>query len=81
MKQMQTNLYVHDRKWCDYVSVSLGDDKEGELPDEYKVVILRVYRDEDLINQIQTAVKAFHIDVQKTINKIKESTKWANPNQ
>lgn len=72
MKQMQTNLYVFDRKWCDYVSVSLGDEDEGELPDEYKVKIVRVYRDEKMIEEIRSEVKKFHDDKQKIINILNE---------
>lgn len=72
MKQMQTNLYVHDRQWCDYVSVSLGDDNEGELPDKFKVKIIRVERDEAMINEIRSSVVEFHKDVQKIIEILKE---------
>lgn len=70
IKQMQTQLYVLDKKWCDFTSVSLGDEEHGELPDKYKAKILRVYRDEDMILQIRKEVAFFHHDLQELINKL-----------
>jgi len=52
------------------VSVSLGDEEKGELPDRYKVKILRVNRDEDMILQIRKEVTFFHHDLQELINKL-----------
>jgi len=70
IKQMQTQLYVLEKQWCDFVSVSLGDEEKGELPDRYKVKILRVNRDEDMILQIRKEVTFFHHDLQELINKL-----------
>jgi hypothetical protein len=70
IKQIQTNLYVREKKWCDYVSVSLGDEEHGELPDRYKAKIQRVYRDEDMILQIRKEVAFFHHDLNELIKKL-----------
>lgn len=72
LKQIQTNMYVREKKYCDYVQVSLGDEENGELPDEYKVKIIRVYRDEDMILSIRKEVHMFHRDLQAMISKLKE---------
>lgn len=70
IKQIQTNLYVREKKWCDYVSVSLGDEEHGELPDRLKVKIQRVIRDEDMILQIRKEVAFFHHDLNELIKKL-----------
>ena len=74
IKQIQTGLYVREKKWCDFVSVSLGDEEHGELPDEYKVKIKRVFRDEDMILEIRKEVSFFHRDLKKLIETLKEKT-------
>lgn len=72
LKQMQTTMYVLNKKWCDYVSVALGDEESGELPDRLKVKIIRVERDEDLILTIRKEVAFFHGDLQKLLEKFGE---------
>lgn len=71
LKQIQTNLYVREKKFCDYIQVSLGDEENGELPDEYKVKIIRVYRDEVMIQQIRKEVAFFHHDLKKLMAQLK----------
>ena len=70
IKQIQTQLYVREKKWCDFVSVSLGDEEHGELPDKYKVKILRVERDEEMILAIRKEVAFFHRDLAELIKKL-----------
>lgn len=70
IKQMQTQMYVREKKWCDYVSASLGDDELGELPDKYKIKIIRVERDEAMILQIRKEVAFFHHDLKQLIKKL-----------
>lgn len=72
LKQMNTQMYVLNKKWCDFVSVALGDEESGELPDQLKVKIIRVYRDEELILKIRKEVAFFHHDLQELINKFGE---------
>lgn len=72
MKQMQTQLYITEKIWCDYVSTSFGDEVNGTLPNKYKVKIIRVNRDEKMIAEIRTAVAEFHRDLIIKLNKLKE---------
>jgi putative phage-type endonuclease len=74
IKQMQTQMYVREKQWCDFTSVSLGDSENGELPDKYKVKIIRVMRDDTMITTIRREVAFFHHDLQEMIKKL-EGTK------
>lgn len=69
IKQIQTNMYVYEKKWCDFVSASLGDEN-GELPDHHKIKIIRVMRDEDMIMSIRKEVSFFHRDLKEMLNKL-----------
>lgn len=62
LKQIQTQLYVYDRKWCDFISQSLGDDEYGRLPDHLRYCIIRVERDEETIAEIRKEVAKFHAE-------------------
>ncbi len=70
IKQMQTQMYVREKRWCDFISVSLGDPENGELPDRYKVKIVRVLRDDEAINRIRREVAFFHHDLRELIEKL-----------
>lgn len=70
IKQMQTDMYVYEKKWCDFMSVALGDEESGELPDNLKVKIIRVPRDEDLILRIRKEVAFFHHDLRELRKKL-----------
>lgn len=70
IKQMQTQMYVRDKQWCDFQSTSLGDPENGELPDKYKVKIIRVIRDDEMILKIRREVAFFHHDLQELIKKL-----------
>lgn len=70
VKQMQTQMYVRNKKWCDFVSVALGDEESGELPDNLKVKIIRVYRDEEMILRIRKEVAFFHHDLRELRKKL-----------
>lgn len=65
IKQMQTQMYVLDRQWVDFISQCLGDEEYGELPDEYKYHIIRVERDDDIIEQIRSEVAKFHTELEE----------------
>lgn len=71
VKQMQDQMYVYDRKWCDFVQTSFGDEENGELPDKFKVKIIRVFRDEEMILSIRKEVAFFHHDLQELLTKLK----------
>lgn len=72
VKQMQTQMYVLDKKWCDFVSVALGDEESGELPDRLKVKIIRVFRDEETILSIRKEIAFFHNDLKELLVKFGE---------
>lgn len=73
LKQMQTQMYVLERDWCDFVSLSLGDEENGVLPEEYQYEKVRVFRDEAMIISIRKESAMFHHDMQKLIKKLKEA--------
>lgn len=68
MKQVQTQLHVRNRQWCDYQQTCFGDDEYGYLPKKHQVKIVRVYRDEAMILNIRKEVAFFHRDLQKLID-------------
>ena len=70
VKQMQTQMYVLEKQWCDFVSQSLGDEENGELPDRYKIKIVRVERDEDMIRDIRKHVAFFRRDLAQLLEKL-----------
>jgi hypothetical protein len=70
VKQMQTQLYIYDRQWVDFFSLSLGDAEHGELPDQYKAHTIRVERDEAMIQNIREEVAKFHSDLAALIAKL-----------
>jgi hypothetical protein len=75
VKQMQTQMYVLDKKWCDFIGQSLGSEEHGELPDEYKFRIIRVERDEALIAEILAESKKFHEELNQLKEELKKSIK------
>ena len=73
IKQIQTQMYVMNKLWVDYVSTCFGNEEDGELPDKHKIVIIRVYRDEDMIALIRKETAMFHIELKKLIEKMRGS--------
>ena len=63
LKQIQTQLYVYGRQWCDFVSQSLGDEENGYLPEHLRICIIRVERDKQMIEEIRSEVAKFHKDL------------------
>lgn len=64
-QQIQFQLWVTNRQWADYVSY--GD----EMPDNAKVFIKRVERDEEVINEIIERVQQIEEDITKITDVIK----------
>lgn len=64
-KQIQFQLWVTHRHWCDYVSY--GD----EMPDNAQVFVKRVERDEEVINEIIERVDQIEEDIAKVTDVIK----------
>ena len=62
--QMQTQMACTDREWCDFVSF---DDR---MPEELQVAIVRVERDDDLINEIMAEAGLFLAELAKLENEM-----------
>lgn len=64
--QMQWQMACTGRKWCDFVSF------DSRLPEDLSLFVKRISRDDDKIKDITDAVLEFLIEVESTINKLKE---------
>ena len=63
--QMQTQLCVTGRKWCDFVSF------DPRMPARSQLLIVRVERDEAFIAEIEEKVKQFLSEVEVEVNLMK----------
>jgi len=63
--QMQTQLCVTGRKWCDFVSF------DPRMPSRSQLLIVRVDRDEAFIAEIEEKVKQFLNEVEVEVNLMK----------
>ena len=63
--QMQTQLCVTGRKWCDFVSF------DPRMPTRSQLLIVRVERDEAFIAEIEEKVKQFLNEVEVEVNLMK----------
>lgn len=61
MQQVQGQLLVTGRKWCDLMSYSRG----------LKPLIVRVERDEAFLSKLQSIIETFCNELEKTVEKIK----------
>lgn len=64
--QMQFQLTCTHRDWCDFVSF------DPRLPDDMKILIIRVFRDEKKIQEIEFEVKKFLDEMHKKIENLKK---------
>lgn len=64
MAQMQGQMWITGRKWCDFVSY------DPRLNDELAVFIRRVARDEEYISNLQEQVTDFLEEVDQLIDKL-----------
>ena len=55
--QMQWQMACTDRQWCDYVSY------DPRLPEELKLFVVRVPRDDDMIAELEAEVIAFLVEI------------------
>jgi putative phage-type endonuclease len=65
LTQMQTQLCVTGRKWCDFVSF------DPRMPSRSQLLIVRVERDEAFIAEIEEKVKQFLNEVENEVNLMK----------
>lgn len=65
-KQVQGSLWVTEREWWDFVSY------DPRMPEKNRLLIVRAYRDDELIKQMEAEVKQFLEEVEQLIIKLKE---------
>jgi putative phage-type endonuclease len=61
VKQMQWQLAVTGRKWCDFVSY------DPRLPEGFRIFIKRFERDDAMISQLEADIRTFLASVDETI--------------
>lgn len=64
-KQIQCQLWVTGREWCDFVSY------DPRLPEENQLFIKRAYPNEVFIREMESEVLKFLDEVEQMINKLK----------
>lgn len=65
-KQVQCQLWVTGRQWCDFVSF------DPRLPSRNQLFIIRTNRDEELIKEMESEVVKFLAEVEELIIKLGE---------
>lgn len=60
--QMQSQMAVTGRAWCDFVSF------DPRMPERSQLLIVRINRDEELIEEIENEVKQFLSEVEVEVN-------------
>lgn len=65
--QMQWQMACTSRSWCDYVSF------DPRLPEEMRMFVKRVNRDDDLIASLEKEVTAFLADVASSIERLRRT--------
>lgn len=65
MLQMQWQMECTKRQWCDFVSFN------SDYPEEHQLQIIRVQRDDELIDKIKDRVQAMNAEIAKTITNVK----------
>lgn len=63
-KQIQCQLWVTGREWCDFISF------DPRLPEKSQLFVIRTGRDEDLIKEMESEVVLFLDEVQQMIRKL-----------
>ena len=63
--QIQGSMWVTGRKWWDFISY------DPDTADEFKLLIIRVNRDEDFINKLEKEVLAAEVEVCNLVNELK----------
>lgn len=67
VKQIQCQLWVTDRKWCDFVSFDPRVGKRNEL------YVCRMERDEEMIKTMEEEVLQFLLEVDSLINQLESN--------
>jgi putative phage-type endonuclease len=66
VKQVQGQIWVMGWEWCDFVSY------DPRMPEKNRLLVVRAYRDETLIKQMEEEVKKFLEEVEQLIIKLGE---------
>jgi len=61
--QIQGNLWIHQRQWWDFISFS------DDMPDDLRLYVFRVERDDEYINELDAQVRAFLSEVDAEVEK------------
>lgn len=64
--QMQCQMAVTGRQWCDFVSF------DSRLPDDLQLFVVRLERDQEYIEAMEAEVKKFLSEVDEMFTKLKE---------
>ena len=64
--QIQGQLMLTDRKWCDFVSY------DPRLPENAQMIVIRVDRDNDYIKELRAELKSFLQEVDAQVKVVKE---------
>lgn len=64
VSQMQWQMASTGRQWCDFVSY------DPRLPEDFRIFIARVERDDETIAQMETEVVAFLAEIDARINEL-----------
>ena len=67
--QCHSHIWVTNRQWCDFVSF------HPDAPDELQLHVVRVERDEDKIDDLNTRIPQFLGQVEERISKVKSNIK------
>jgi len=66
VKQVQCQLWVTGREWCDFISF------DPRLPERNQLLIVRTFRDEELIKEMEAETLKFLEEVESLIIKLGE---------
>jgi putative phage-type endonuclease len=70
INQMQCQMAVTGRKWCDFVSF------DPRLPEDLQLFVVRVERDQKYIDSMEVEVLEFLKEVDGMVNQLKERKYW-----
>ncbi len=65
VKQIQWQLACTERQWCDFCSF------DPRMPEDLRLFVTRVERDDALIRELETAVEIFLAEVDDTIKRLR----------
>lgn len=64
--QMQFNMSVFDRKWCDFVSYN------PDMPIHLRLLVIRIKRDNELITVLSNEIQKFDNEIEQLIKQLEQ---------